>query len=701
MLMRDQEPIRLLILEESQNRAEELIVLLRTAGRSTRAHQIGSAADFSAKVSEQSWDLVLAAPESGGFTAEALVSQLQTLDKDIPVIFLADNRDPATITKGLKAGAADVALDDDDERLILLIDREMQNLAVRRQKRRAEVELKETDRRNNLLLNSSTTAIAYIHEGMHVYTNQAYADLFGYEDTDEYAGIPVIDLIAGEDQAKFKSFLKSFDHEETSEQEFCCVDNEGSTILTTMSMTSATYDGEKCIQVIFKTLIDESQFEDRIQLENRIKEISSQDILTGLFNRQYFVEQLEYAVDKANQGKQQSTVFYISIDHFPRIRSDAGISNADLVLGDMATLIRGIVPDEHLMARFGDDVFSLLLDKNDMEQAKALAEEIRSKVDEHLSEVSGKSYQMTVSIGMSIIAENTSTAEEAISRAHRAADSLEEGNAFSFYEPAKITVGEEGKSVSADALKDLLIHALEQNTFILNYQPIVSLHGDDDEQFEVLLRLPDADGNVLLPGQFLGPAENAGLLEQIDRWVVLQAVKKLSEQRAAGGKARLFINITHKSLADEEFLPWMTVNLKAARLPSDAVILQIHENDATSYIKQAAKFTKNVQALHMKSSINHYGCSLNPLNLLKHLTPDFIKLDGSFSNQIEGNEEKQAELIEMVQSLQAAGVLTAISGVENPAILPTLFMTGINFIQGNYISEPLEDLDYDFSSEDL
>ena len=693
--MSNQEPIRLLILEESQNRAEELIVLLRTAGRSTRAHQIGSASDFSAKVSEQSWDLVLAALESSGFTAEALISQLQTLNKDIPVIFLADNRDPASITKGLKAGAADVALDDDDERLILIIDREIKNLEVRRQKRRAEVELKETDRRNNLLLDSSTTAIAYIREGMHVYTNQAYADLFGYEDTDEYAGIPVIDLIAGEDQAKFKAFLKSFNQDESSEQEFCCVDNEGSTILTTLGMTAATYDGEPCIQIIFKTLVDDSQ------LEDRIKEISSQDILTGLFNRHYYVEQLEYAVDNANLGKQSSTVYYISIDHFPRIRSDAGISNADLVLGDMATLIRGIVPDEHLMARFGDDVFSLLLDGGDIEQAKSLAEEIRSKVEEHLSEVSGKTYQMTVSIGMSIIAENTSTAEEAISRAHKAADNLEEGNAISFYEPAKITVGEEGKSVSADALKDLITHALEQNTFILNYQPIVSLHGDDDEQFEVLLRLPYAEGNVLLPGQFLGPAENAGLLEQIDRWVVMQAVKKLSEQREAGGKGRLFINITHKSIVDEDFLPWMTVNLKAARLPSDAVILQIHENDATSYIKQAAKFTKDVQALHMKSSINHYGCSLNPLNLLKHLTPDFIKLDSSFSNKIEGDEEKQAELIEIVQSLQAAGVLTAISGVENPAILPTLFMTGIDFIQGNYISEPLEDLDYDFSSEDL
>jgi diguanylate cyclase (GGDEF)-like protein/PAS domain S-box-containing protein len=693
--MSGQDPIRLLILEESQNRAEELIVLLRTAGRATRAHQIESEGDFSTKVSGQSWDLILASPEANGFTAQALITQLETLGKDIPIIMLADNRDPSSITDGLKMGAADVALDDDDERLVLIIKRELGNLDNRRLKRRAEVELKETDRRNNLLLDSSSTAIAYVHEGMHIYTNQAYADLFGYEDPDEYAGIPIIDLISSEDQGKFKTFLKAFDDDKPGEDEFSCVDSDGSTILATLNTSPATYDGESCTQVIFKALVDESQ------LEDRIKEISSQDLLTGLFNRQYFVEQLDYAVDAANQGKNSSIVMYILIDHFPRIRSEAGISNADLVLGDLAALLRTSVSDEHMMARFGDDVFALLIDGSDKEKAEALAEALREKVEHHVSDVSGKSYQMTLSIGLSIVAENTSTVEEAISRAHQAADSLEEGNAISFYEPAKITVGEEGKSVTADVLKDLIVHALEENAFKLNFQPIVSLHGDDDEQFEVLLRLPDADGNELKPGQFMGTAEEAGLLGKIDRWVVLTAVKQLSKQREAGGKGRLFINITHKTLSDEEFLPWMSVNLKAARLPSDSLIFQIHENDATSYIKQAAKFTKGLQELHVKSSINHFGCSLNPFNLLKHLTPDFVKLDGSFANQIEDSDEKQQELIEMVQSLQATGVLTAISGVENPNILPTLFMTGINYIQGNYISDPLEDLDYDFSSEDL
>lgn len=694
--MSDNQPIRLLILEESQNRAEELIVLLRTAGYATRAHQIESQADFNTRVSEQTWDLILATHEANDVTAEFILAQAGTMDLDVPVVLLTDNRDPSSITEGLKLGAKDVALDDDDERLVLIIERELANLEVRRQKRRAEVELKETDRRNQLLLDSSSTAIAYVYEGMHVYTNQAYADLFGYEDPDEYAGIPVIDLISPEDQEKFKSFLRSFDEEGAAKQEeFSCVDHEGSTILTTLDMSHAAYDGEFCTQVIFKPLVDESQ------LQDRIKEISSQDLLTGLFNRQYFVEQLDLAVDAANKGEHSSILFYIEIDHFPRIRSEAGISNADLVLGDLASLIRTNVPDDYLMARFGDDVFAILYADNDKAKAEELAEEVRKKVEGHMSEVSGKSYQLTVSIGLSVIAENTSTMEEAISRAHQAADSLEEGNAIAFYEPAKITVGEEGKSVSADALKDMIAHAIEENNFRLTFQPIVSLHGEDDEQFEVLLRLPDAEGNVLRPAQFFGPADEAGLLGKIDRWVVLQSLQMLADQHEEGGRARLFINLTRRSISDDEFLPWMSVALKAARLPSDAVIFQIHENDATSYIKQASKFAKGLSELHLKSSINHFGCSLNPFNLLKHLTPDFVKLDGSFAREIEDSEEKQAELIEMVSSLQSSGVLTAISGVESPSILPTLFMTGINYIQGDYISEPLDDMAYDFSSEDL
>ncbi|MBD3648914.1 MAG: EAL domain-containing protein, partial [Pseudomonadales bacterium] len=639
--------------------------------------------------------LVLATQEAHGLTAEALIARIQDMEKDVPVILLAANNEPASILEGLKLGAQDVALDNENERLRLIIERELKNLDARRQRRKAEADLREAERRNQLLLDSSTSAIAYVHEGMHIYTNQAYADLFGYDDPDDFTGIPIIDLIADEDQNKFKQFLKSYEEKENHTEEFTCVAADGSRILSNMTLSQATYDGERCTQVIFKTLTEESHVEDRI------KEISSQDLLTGLYNRQYFVEQLDSAVDQAAGGDQQFILFYIAVDNFNNLRAEAGISNADLVLGDLAALVKREVSDEHILARFGDDVFTMLFKSGDKEKAGELGEHLQKTIDGHMSEVSGKSFHVTASIGLAAISDSTTSGEEVISRAHQASAAIEDGNGTKFYQPAQITVGEDGKSLGTEDIKQMIKDGIKNNTLRLLYQPIISLHGDDDEQFEVLLRLVDNDDNEILPGQFLGPAEEAGLLEKLDRWVILQSVNVLAQHRSEGSKARLFINVSNKSLSDDTFLPWISVALKAARLPSDAIIFQIHENDATSYIKHAAKFTKGVSELHCKSSINHFGCSLNPFNLLKHLTPDYVKLDGSFAQQIEKSEEKQKELIDMVKSLQSTGVLTAISGVESPLVLSTLWQAGVNFIQGNYISPPIDSLEYDFSSEEI
>ena len=554
------------------------------------------------------------------------------------------------------------------------------------------VDLRETERRNQLLLDSSSAAIAYVHEGMHVYTNRAYGELFGYDDLDDFVGIPIIDLISSEDQSKFKTLLKAATGSGDVADEITCVAMDSSRILTNLTATPASYDNEECTQVIFRAMTDDSD------LENRLKEISSQDLLTGLYNRQYFAENLDSAVDLAASGQQSFVFFYIAIDHFPKVRSEAGISNADLVLGDVASVIRHQVDDSHLLARFGDDVFTLLYKGGDPEEASAVAESIRAAVDDHLSEISGKSYHLTVSIGLALITENSPSGEEIISRGHRATDALKDGNGVNLHQQETSQSGEED-GLSSSNIQLLIKDAIARNSLKLLFQPIISLHGDDDEQFEVLLRLIDNDGNELLPGKFLTPAEEAGLLPKLDRWVILQSIKMLSVQRSEGGKARLFINITYKSVIDDTFLPWVSVALKAARLPSDAIIFQVHESDATSYIKQASVFAKGIAQLHCKTSINHFGCSLNPFNLLKHLSPDYVKLDGSFAQQIEDDKAKRAELIDMVKSLQQKGVLTAISGVESPIALSTLWEAGVNFIQGYYISPPLETLEYDFGSE--
>ena len=686
------DPIKLLVLEESQQKAEDLVVLLRNAGRATRAQQILSEDDLLSTIQSNVWDLLVAKNEANGITAQQCLHAINNVEKDIPLIIIADSDDPGAITDGLQMGAKDVALASDKQRLILMIERELENLEHRRARRKAEIDLRETDKRNQILLDTSSAAIAYVHDGMHIYTNNAYANMFDYHDPDDFAGIPIIDLIASKDQEKFKKLLKSHEDELEASDEFTCLTSEGNEIQSHLSMSRATYEGESCTQVIFRPVADDSE------LEERIKEISSQDLLTGLYNRQYFSERLDAAVDQAHKGN-SSVLFYIDTDQFSRVRAEAGIANADIILTDIANVLKSEIEDPHVLARFGEDVFTCLYISGDKEKAQKFADKLRAKVEAQIFEVQGKTFQITVRIGMSMISESTSSGEDVVTKAHQTAGEIEGGNAVRFFQPKAIQLSEDGEALSSSTIKELLKSGIKENNFKLRYSPIISLQGDDDGHFEVHVSLKVGDDGELTPDQFRVEAEELNIQHAIDRIVIRDAIKALTVARKQGSRARLFINISPRSAADDTFLPWISVALKAARLPSDSLIFQIHENDAHSYIKHVKKFMSGISQLHCKSSITNYGCALNPQNILKHLSPDYVQIDPSFLEEVDNDEDKKKELLAIVKSLQSKGILTAISGVESHIILPVLFESGVHFMQGEYVSDPLDNLDYDFSEE--
>jgi diguanylate cyclase (GGDEF)-like protein/PAS domain S-box-containing protein len=693
--MSNQAPVRLLILDNSQNRAEELIVLLRNSGRATRAQQVESHENLQSLLKAQSWDLFLARPEANDVTAEQAIALIKEFERDIPLILLADDDRVESITEGLQLGATDVALADDDERLILLIDRELNNLEARRNWRKAEISLKESERRCQLLLENSRAAISYIHDGMHIFANEPYLEVFGFKEFDDVEVVPIIDLVESGDQARFKKFLKSFEKLEEASEEYQCVTDQGETIQIQMVLSKAQYDGEPCTQVIAQSVVSDQE------LENRLKEMSSQDELTGLFNRRHFMELLDGAIEQAVTDNEFSTVLYMAVDGFSDIVTEAGISNADVLIADISGHIKSLLDESQLLARFSDDVFTLLYPDGSKKKALEFAEKIRSSVAEHLFEADGKTHQITISIGLSLVTESSTTSEEIISRSQRASMEAKSSDKVIFYQKEKAADKSAKESASDIDLKELILTSFDDGRLKLLFQPIISLHGDDDGQFEVLVRLHDTEGNELRPNQFLDLVDQEGLSIKLDRWIILQSIKLLSAHRGEGNQTRLFINVTHRTLADETFLPWVSVALKAARLPTDAVIFQFHESDAITYMKQASKFTKGLKELHCKASINHFGCSLDPFNSLKHLHVDYVKIDGSYADGVESDEKKGQELIDTVSALHAKGVLTAISGVESPMVLSTLWEAGVNFIQGHYLSEPLEQMDYDFSSEDM
>ncbi len=229
---------------------------------------------------------------------------------------------------------------------------------------------------------------------------------------------------------------------------------------------------------------------------------------------------------------------------------------------------------------------------------------------------------------------------------------------------------------------------------------MISLHGDSDEHYEVLLRMLDDEGKQMLPGDFLRTAIENNLAGRIDRWVILQAIKSLSAHRAKGNLTRLTINLTSNSVNDPEFLEWLGVAFKAVRLPTDAVILQITEQDANTYVRQTREFVEQLKQMHCVASLSRFGRLGNSFELLDSISAEYVKVDGSLIEKIASSSEAREALTEMIQGLQGAGKLTVVPMVESANILSTLWQAGANYVAGHYLQEPSTNMDYDFSADD-
>ncbi|MDX2353563.1 EAL domain-containing response regulator [Stutzerimonas xanthomarina] len=680
--------IRLLILEDSQNEAERLVSLFRNAGQATRVHRLTSSEDL-ADVLQQTWDLLINAPASTNLDPSEAIGAIRKQAKDIPVIQLIDGNDSDAITEALALGAQGALPQGEDEWLILVASRELANLEERRARRSAELALREAEKRCQLLLESSVDAIAYVHDGMHIYANRAYLELFGYEDVEELEGMPMIDLIASCDQGEFKGFLKNYQSLQGSAELVCGgVRADGSGFKASMHFSPASYDGEPCIQVVIRAESDNAELE-------KLREISSQDLVTGLYNRNHFLESLDGAVERAVNAGKNSSLAYIRIDRFASLQAEIGLGDSDRLLAELAQLLRGQFPQNAELARFGDDAFAVLMEEATPKQLEQPLTELLQKVEGHLFDVGGRTVQTSLSIGVAALDEQTAKARDVVDRAHRCAEELTDGNALRVYDPAR----ELAAAASRGNVLAMLQQALEKNSFRLLFQPIISLRGDSHEHYEVLLRLLDPEGAEVPPGEFLDAAKEAGLASKIDRWVLLNSIKLLAEHRNKGHSTRLMVHLSGTSLQDPSLLSWLGAALKASRLPPDSLVFQLDENDAVAYLRQAKALTQGLAGLGCRVALNQFGCVLNPLNTLKHLDADFVKIDGSYTQDL-SRQENQEALKQLLAQLHEQAKQTIVPFVDSATVLATLWQAGVGYIQGQYLQGPSQSMDYNFSSDE-
>ena len=685
----DAQAIRVLILDDSQNNAERLVSVLRNAGHATRAHRVSSVEDLHESL-QQSWDLCLACTETSFMTAAdacLIISQAY----DIPFILLSDKDDCETRTEALRTGMQDVVLASSDTLLVLVVKRELANLSARRQRRITERSLKETEKRCQLLLDSSVDAIAYVLDGMHIYANRSYTQMFGYDDPDDLAAEPMLGLIAGKDQDSFKEFIRHYAAQgEYGEMRCTAVDSDGKEFPVMLSFSPANYDGEPCTQVVIRAETASAEFEEKL------KAMASHDLVTGLFNRSWFQEQLDRASQLAVTNGQPSTLVYISIDNFGALQADIGIGGSDLLLADLAQILRVFCSEDALLARFGDDACSILLEGKEPEVVAGQLTNLLKQIESHLFEANSRTIRITASIGVSCISETNPEPTQSIERAHRLAEQVSQagGNALKVFNPLE----ELEHMANRGNIIAQIRHALETDAFKLEFQPVISLRGDSAEHYEAFLRLLNNQGEEIPPTEFQSAAQESGLAMDIERWLISRSVTLLAQHRSKGADTRLILNLSSASLQDPEIVKWISALLKETRLPADALIFQFNDADANNYLKHAKVLTESLQSIHARISLSNFGGALNPYAVLKHLPVDYVKIDESFSSDL-NNPDNVEQLKEMIATLHNQGKLTIVSNVDSAIMMPTLWQAGVNYIQGNYLQPPSDSMNYSFSHE--
>lgn len=681
--------LRLVIIDDSAEHAEALVSALRNSGIAVRPHRPTTSSELTAILDSQTVDLVMAAEQQSLDTA--LVSQLVGASgKDIPVIVLVQELDETRLVEAVSGGIRAVALRKRPEHVLAVARNEFTDLQARRGLRRIEAQMRETERRCDALIASSREPIAYIHEGMHIRANDAYLDMFGYDSFEDVEGISLLDMVAPQYVDDFKALLKGLSKGEAPPPQYkldaCRVDGER--FAATMEFTTATYEGEHCLQVVFRR---RDEFDP--ELAREVEELRQRDQVTGLLNRPTFMVQLEDAVAEVGRGERQYGFLLVQPDHYAKLLPDIGLDAADTLVAALASQLGRAAGESARVARMGEHSFAVLAEGTWV-QTQALGERIAQAFASNVVTVADRSLSVTVSVGGVQVGEKIANLAQVLNRATDGLNSVAGlgGNGVQVFDPAAVDRAEEER---VQRWVELIGSALAGDGFVLHYQPVLSLVGEPFERYDAFLRL-DNNGELVPPSIFLGMAEEHGLLADINLWVVRQAISVLGQRRRDGHTTHLSVRISPESFTDPRFIDTVAKELQAHSVPGGQLLLQVPEAKVFTHLRSAQQFLAAISVLGCKVGLEQFGSGLDSAQLLSHFKPDFIKLDRSFTADFAQLREQQAKIEAITARASEDGITTIAEFVSDAPSMSQLFTAGVHFVQGEFVGPVQPRMDFEF-----
>ncbi|MGB3237071.1 MAG: EAL domain-containing protein [Geitlerinemataceae cyanobacterium] len=450
-------------------------------------------------------------------------------------------------------------------------------------------------------------------------------------------------------------------------------------------------------QILGAVLVFHDVTESR-QLSRQLFWQARHDALTGLVNRRQFEQELSDAIASTPQDSHRYVLCYMDLDRFKVVNDTCGHAAGDRLLTQVTALLQNNIRGGDTLARLGGDEFALLLQCYSSSEAESIANQLRQIIREFRFVWEDKTFSIGVSIGLVTIGTDRGVDFTDVASVLSAADTAcyaakQKGrNCICIYRQDDLELTQQ----QSDRQWIFRIQqALAENRFCLYSQRIAALKpGDDREHYEVLLRLVDEDGQIVLPGAFLPAAERYDLIGEIDRWVIEKffEIYQTSSQKlldySRSSEPLYAINLSGASISNDRFLNFLQEQFLQYNIAPQTICFEITETTAISNLTQAIQFIRSLKKLGCHFALDDFGVGMSSLAYLKSLPVDYLKIDGSFVKNLV-NDPVDRSMVECCNRIaHVMNIKTVAEFVEDRSTLDQLRELGIDYAQGYGVAKP-------------
>ncbi len=687
-------PLKTLIVDNSHDEANKTLSILRSANYQVDAELACDEQQLQQYLSGRNWDLLIAPMDFDAISIQSIFQSIRRAERDIPVILINESYDPSKLIEGLRLGAQDVVVADQDQHLLKVVARSLSGVYQRRQCREWARKLSLAEKRSEHLMDISRFPIALVQEGTYVYANDACATFMGFESPEDMLCLPVIDNIAPSDQDRLKAYMVPLDKQQEIMPfealiKILCNNNSESTAF--LEINQIQYHSEPTLQF---TINKDKLFD---ATTDQTEEASA--TLYSSIQPQLVYKIISHGINTSVQAGQDSVLLNIQMDRFEALKEDLGIAKTEKIAHSLVSWIGDSFTYNFDCGRLSENTFIVVLSETSEQQALKIAEDIVAQISQEVFDLDEESFSLTISIGGTLLNENVPSVERALERSQLVLEQLRQnknqGNGAQFFVPdihSDEISQQEAVIITAKKL-------LRDQLFSVRYQPIVALisGGSGKEYYEVILGVSQQVDRDDIPPDFINSLFKSEIAAEVDRWVISTALLSLSTKLQSNPDTQLFINISPQSFSDSQFLPWLTGILKKSNLPTNTLIFQMRESDAVRYLNQAAAIANEMKKFDGQIGICNFGVAINPLKTLERISLDFVKIDRLIVEELQQSGEGKSRFQNLMGGMTGTGVDVIVPFVEKASILPILWQQGVQYIQGHYVKEPAFEMDYDFS----